>query len=120
MPVTKQQKSTTSRLEDFIDLARKGKRAKLEMNLRKQIIIQKGPTEKPYYLKVDKDMYLLMADFIFGTAPNIIAVSKVYAMGCMVESITEEQVNKSVANERLKMDYQRLKHAGIKFDEKYF
>ena len=109
-----------NRLEDFIDIAAKGERVKLEVILRKQNITEKGPPEKPYYLKVSKDMYLLMGDFLFGDQPDTITVSKVYAMGCADEAITEDQVNKGVANERLKMDYARLKNAGIRFEEKFF
>jgi len=36
------------------------------------------------------------------------------------ESLNDARINKSIANERLKMDYKRMKDANITFEEKYF
>jgi hypothetical protein len=36
------------------------------------------------------------------------------------ESLTTAKMHKNIANERLKRDYQRLKDATIKIEEKYF
>ena len=112
--------STANRLEDFIVIAKNGERVKLEVNLRKQVISPKDPSEKPYHLKVGEDMYLLMGDFLFGDESNNTIVSKVYAMGCVAGPEIEAQADNDVANERLKMDYHRLKSVGIDFTEKYF
>ena len=46
--------------------------------------------------------------------------SEVLAFGCADEKTSEEQDNKIIANERLKMDYERLKNAEIKMEEKFF
>jgi hypothetical protein len=47
-------------------------------------------------------------------------VTKVYMFGSSEESPDSVKINKSIANARLKMDYQRLKDAKISFEEKYF
>jgi len=66
------------------------------------------------------DMYFLMGDFNFDAVGETTTISKVYILGPVEESDEEEQERKKVANERLKMDYQRLKDANIAFEEQYF
>jgi len=50
----------------------------------------------------------------------VTTVSKVYLYGSAEASLSHEKIDKSIANERLKMDYQRLRKAHIKFEETYF
>ena len=65
---------------------------------------------------------MLMADFI----PNQIAqgmpsmVSKVYAICPINECEIDDKTTRRIANERLRMDYTRLREARVKFEEKYF
>jgi hypothetical protein len=40
--------------------------------------------------------------------------------GSADESLSAAKMHKNIANERLKRDYERLKAAKIKVDEKYF
>ena len=120
MTVDKQTCGSINRLEDFIGLAKQGKKTSLKVELTRYPIISNQPPEKRYLVKACKDMYLLIADFLFGNEPDIITVSKVYAMGCADESAGEEQANKEVANERLKMDYERLRKVELDFQEKFF
>jgi len=108
------------RLEYFISLAKEGEPVHLEVTLRKQILTPKDSGQEPYRLKVDADMYFLMGDFNFDAVGEAATISKVYILGPVEESAKEEQERTEVANERLKMDYQRLKYAGIAFEEKSF
>ena len=67
-----------------------------------------------------RKMYLLFGDFLCECEGESGTISKIYVYGTGEESHSASQVNKSVANARLKMDYQRLKDAKIKFVEQYF
>jgi hypothetical protein len=108
------------RIEDFIALAKEGKDVAVAVDLRKQAVSQKvhpGDTEES---KGELDMYLLFGDYTFRIGSLKKLVSKVYMYGSTGESLSDAKINKSIANERLKMDYQRLKNANIHFEEKYF
>jgi hypothetical protein len=108
------------RLEDYVALASEGKRVSGTVELRKQPIKQKVHPEDTTNLSDEIDMYLLLADFDMTADGHTQKISKVYALGSSEESIDSSRVNRSVATERLKMDYARLKKAGIKLQEKYF
>jgi len=108
------------RIEDFIALAKEGKGVTATVDLRKQPVVQKvhpGDTEE---LKGALDMYLLFGDYTFKIGKWEKVVSKVYMYGSVGETLNETKVNKSIANERLKLDYQRLKDVNIQFEEEYF
>lgn len=108
------------RIEDFIALAKLGKDVKVTVELRKQLVAQKvhpGDTEE---MKGEIGMYLLLGDFTFNVGGDIKNVSKVYMFGSLEESLDASNVDRNIANERLKVDYQRLKIANITFKEKYF
>lgn len=108
------------RIEDFIEMAKEGKDVKAEIHLRKQAVSQKlhpGDTEE---MKGEINMYLLLADYHFSAGNLKKVVSKIYVFGSGEEPLTDAKININIANERLKMDYQRLKNANIVFDEKYF
>ncbi len=113
-------KSELLRIEDFIALAKEGKDVNVTVDLRQEFVSQKvhpGDTEE---LKGAIDMYLLFGDYTFRIGSWEKLVSKVYMYGSTGESINETKINKSIANERLKLDYQRLKDVNIHFEEKYF
>jgi len=65
-------------------------------------------------------MYLLSGEFMCGSAGEIVTITKVYVMGSIEESLVASSGNKNIANQRLKMDYQRLRDVNITFEEKYF
>jgi hypothetical protein len=108
------------RIEDFIAVAKEGKDVAVTVDLRKQAVSQKvhpGDTEES---KGELDMYLLLGDYTFKIGKWEKLVSKVYMYGSAEEPLNDTKVNKSIANERLKLDYQRLRDANINFEEKYF
>jgi len=108
------------RIEDFIALAKEGKEVNLEIELKKQLVTHKVPPGVTEDMKDEVDMYLLTADYIFKIGKDLKLVSKVYMFGSSEESPDALKVNTSIANARLKMDYQRLRDAKITFKEKYF
>lgn len=108
------------RIEDFIALAREGKQVNASIELRKQLVSQKVHPEETEEMKGEIDMYLLFGDYTFTVGKDVKKVSKIYMYGSSEESLTDSKVNKSIANERLKMDYKRLSDAKIIFEEKYF
>jgi hypothetical protein len=108
------------RLEDFIVLAEKGIHITLEIALRKQIITEKIHPEQTEDMRGDIDRYLLQGNFAFKAGGEEVTVLKVYVFGSMEETREESNVNKNIANERLKMDYKRLRASGIEFEEKFF
>jgi len=108
------------RIEDFIALAREGKDVNAEVELRKQILTQKGYPGDTGNMKSEIDMYLLIGVYTFRTGNEIRHVSKVYVYGVLEETPGVFWVNVNIANARLKMDYQRLKDVKITFEEKYF
>ena len=108
------------RLEDYIALAEQGKRVRVDVKLRKQAVQQKVHPEETADMREDIGMYLLLADFTLTAEGESCVVSKVYAFGAEGEPLETARVSRSIATERLKMDYKRLKAANIAVDEKYF
>jgi CBS domain-containing protein len=109
-----------SRLAYFIGLAKKGKKVRVEVDLRKQRVAQRVHPDETDDMTGDADLYLLIGDFLCESEGQTSTISKIYVYGAMSESVVAGRVNSGVANERLKMDYQRLKDAKIAFEEKYF
>jgi len=108
------------RIEDFIALAGEGKEIHAEVELRKQLVIQKvhpGATED---MKREIDMYLLIGAYTFRVGKEVKEVSKVYMYGSLEEPPSIFWVNTNIANTRLKADYRRLRDAKITLEEKYF
>jgi hypothetical protein len=108
------------RLEDFIALAKQGKKVKANIVLKKQLVQEKVHPEETADMSDAVGMYLLLGDFTLSGGGESGTISKVYAFGSTSEPLDGARVNTSIANERLKMDYRRLKEAGIAFDEKFF
>jgi hypothetical protein len=114
-------KGYMERLEDLIALAISRNKGRFEVNLRKEIVKQDTLPAAAGKQKAGKNWYLFMADFALkGSGGEIRTVTKVYAFGDINETEEEEKVIRSIANERLKMDYQRFRDAGIEYQEKIF
>jgi len=112
--------SMFSRLEDFISLAGKGEEVDLTITLNKQILTRKF---EPYTVgepEDEIDMYIFSADYVFLVEGKTYEVTKLYAFGVEGEPLDITKRNITVANERLKMDYKRLREANIDFEEKYW
>ena len=109
-----------TRLENIIELAESGKQVRILVDLYKKDVKQLGHPEETDDINEEIDMCLLIADFIpvgFEGAPRI---TKVYAV-CLIDEIEMDvKITRSIANERLKMDYKRLQDAKIEFEEKFF
>lgn len=112
------EKEMPVRLEDIISWAREGKEIKAEVALTKQDIIQKVLVEAGDAEEIDA--YLLIGDFTFQVGDKSYEVSKSYLRGYATESLDVSAANRNIANDRLKMDYQRLMQAGVKLEENYF
>lgn len=108
------------RLEDFIFLAKEGKNVRVEIELRKQLAKQKVHPEETEEMKGEIDTCLLIGDYTFRVEGEVQNVSKVYMFGFLEEFLSATKTDKNIANERLKMDYRRLKDANIPVEEKYF
>jgi hypothetical protein len=121
MTTEESKKGYMERLEDLIALAISRNKGQFEVKLRKEIVKQDTLPEEANKQKPGKNWYLLMADIALkGSGGEIRTVTKVYAFGDINETGAEEKVIRSIANERLKMDYQRFRDAGIEFQEKHF
>jgi hypothetical protein len=112
--------SELGRIEDFIALAKEGKDVHAAIDLKKQVVAQKVHPDETEDMKSEIDMYLLIADYTFKVGKNVKPVAKVYMFGSSEESPDAARVNKSIANARLKIDYQRMRDVNITFEEKYF
>ena len=116
--MTKQ--SAFSRLEDFITIARKGEEAELTVVLDKRLFTRKFA---PYTMGDpgdEIDTYILAANYVFVVEEKSHEFTKFYAFGVEGESPSAVQREIDVANERLKMDYKRLRDENIVFLEKFF
>ena len=108
------------RIEDFILLSEQDNKVSATVELRKQIVTQKVHPEDTAEMKTEVDMYLLFGDYTFSVGTNKKKVSKSYMYGSTIEATNDAKISKNIANERLKMDYKRLKNAKVELEEKYF
>jgi hypothetical protein len=113
-------KSNVFRLEDIIALAKEGKDICAAVDLIKKIVTPAVNPDETEATKSNSDMYLLLGEYNFRAAGEVRKVFKSYAFGTFAQSKNSMAQNVLVANERLKMDYQRLKKAHILIEEKYF
>ena len=121
MTTEESKKGYMERLEDLIALAISRNKGQFEVKLCKETVKQDTLPEEANKQKPGKNWYLLMADIALkGSGGEIRTVTKVYAFGDINETGAEEKVIRSIANERLKMDYQRFRDAGIEYQEKHF
>jgi hypothetical protein len=108
------------RIEDFIALAKEGKPVNASIELRKKFVTEKLHPGTFDQIKSEVDMYLLLGDYTFLVGKEVKKISKIYMYGSSEESLNEVNVNKSIANARLKMDYKRLRDSNIILEEKFF
>jgi hypothetical protein len=114
------EQSIFSRLEDFISLAGKGEGIDLTVTLTQQVFTRKFD---PYTMgdpEDEIDLYILSANYVFVAKGKTTEIKKFYVSGIEGESLDMKKQHLYVANERLRMDYKRLKEAHIVFDEKYW
>jgi hypothetical protein len=109
-----------NRLEDFISIAKKGEKVDLTVELNKRIFTRKFGSFTMGDPEDEIDMYILSADYLFVVAGETVEVTKYYVSGIEGESLIATKNNIHVANERLKMDYKRLREAEIIFLEKFW
>ena len=112
--------SIFSRLEDFISLAGKGEEIDLTVTLNKQLFTRKFDSYTMGEPEDEIDMYMLAADYVFIVEGKRHEVIKFYAFGMEGESPSAARREINIANERLKMDYKRLKDAKVVFSEKFW
>jgi hypothetical protein len=109
-----------NRLEDFISLSRKGEKVDLTVTLNKQIFTRKFPPYTTGESEDEIDMYILSADYFFVVEGKVNEITKFYVSGIEGESPGKTKHTIHIANERLKMDYTRLKEGKIVFLEKFW
>jgi hypothetical protein len=107
-----------NRLEDFISIARTGEKVDLTVVLNKRIFTRKFDSYTMGDPEDEIDMYMLSADYVFIVGGKTNEVTKFYVSGIEGESSIATKNNIYIANERLKMDYKRLREAEIVFEEK--
>jgi hypothetical protein len=113
-------KADFARLEEFIHFAEQGKDVQLHAELRRQAIKQKVHHGEMEQGEGEIHAYLLIVDYNFRMEGERYQVSKIYMLGSAEEPAEVARLNFDIANERLKMDYQRLAGAGIALSAKYF
>ncbi len=110
------------RLEDYISFAKSGKTVRLKTRLYKNWFKQVSQSNATDDIDTEVDKSMLMADF----TPDEIQqgmpekVTKAYMICPVNENEIDEKTTHHIANERLRMDYARLREAGIRFEEKFF
>jgi hypothetical protein len=114
------EKAHVFRLEDIIVLAKEEKDINASVDLIKKIVTPTVNPEETEDTKSSGDMYLLLGEFNFKVAGKVRKVLKSYAFGTFAQSKDSMAQNIRLANERLKIDYQRFRNAHIMFEEKYF
>jgi len=120
MNQTSEEKRNFGRLEDFIEIAKAGKQVELKVELREQSMIQSINTGELNDAEDKISTYLLIANYTFKIDDQSHALSKVYMFATFEESLTSSRMNRTIANARLQVDYNRLKAAHINFHEKFF
>ena len=110
------------RLDDIIRLARSGQTVLLDIQVYNKLVKQVNRSESTDDIDIETDLALLMADFFpaAGSTGKAASVTKVYAVSLLNENEIDAKTTRHIANQRLKMDFIRLKEAGVKFEEKYF
>ena len=110
------------RLVDLIAFAQTGASHRLHINIYRNLLKRVIQSESTDDINIEADMDLYMADFALseearGKQPTI---TKVYAVRPLGDDKVDDTRTRLVANERLKMDYDRLKEANVQVEEKYF
>ncbi len=112
--------SDYSRLEDFIIFAKQGRDIGLEVELLKHNATKNLQCEKNDAFEKLEDIYFLTVRYSFDLEGKIYTISKIYSYGNLNDSSHIYITSLKNANERLRVDYERLKSAKIAFKETYF
>lgn len=110
------------RLDEYINMARSGERVQLHVRLHRQLFKQLGQSDSSDDIQTETDVSLLMADYVpdAESAEGVVKISKVYMICPINDSEINDKTTLRITNARLRMDYARLKKAGVVFEEKYF
>lgn len=108
------------RLEDFINLAKRGEGVLASVETKKMDIIQKVHPEYDEEGRGEVDAYILCGDYTFEVDGKTEKVSKVYMYGMKNNPLSIITLEREIANQRLKLDQQRLRNAGIEVCEQRF
>ena len=110
------------RLDDYINLARDGKTIRLETRLYRKWFKEVSQSSSTDDLDIEMDKCMLMVDFtpMQPEAEMPQKVTKAYMISPINENEIDDKTTRHIANERLRMDYARLKEAGIHLEEVFF
>lgn len=110
------------RLDDFLELAQTGQTVQLRIAVYQRLIKQVSQSGATDDIDIEMDMRLLMADFmpISAAQDKPAMVTKVYAICPVNESEIEAKTTRHIANERLRVDFNRLRDGNVQFEETYF
>jgi len=110
------------RLDDYIKLAKSGKSIRLQTRLYRKWFKEVSHSNATDDLDIEMDKCLLMADFSPINAEQGMPekITKAYMISTINENEIDDKTTCHIANERLRMDYTRLKEADILIEEKYF
>ena len=110
------------RLDDYIKLAKSGKSIRLQTRLYRKWFKEVSHSNATDDLDIEMDKCLLMADFSPINAEQGMPekITKAYMISAINENEIDDKTTCHIANERLRMDYTRLKEADILIEEKYF
>lgn len=112
--------SEYGRLQDFIAFAKTGAKIKASVVLSRQLVANKVHPGSHEERKSEVDMFLYTAVFSFRIGNEDRNVSKVYMVSSTEERADQLNIDTSIANQRLKVDYERLKAVGIGIEERLF
>lgn len=108
------------RLEDIIRIAIAGIRVTCVIEIRRKNIEIKVTEAEADGHQVDINAFLLLAEYTFSFEESTGHVSKVYVFGRTQKDRGIPKGDRDVANQRLRVDYERLRLANIEFKEVYF
>ncbi|MDX2454294.1 hypothetical protein [Desulfosarcina sp.] len=110
------------RLEDFIISAQRGKTVQLQTIVYEKYIKEVSRSNATDDMDLERDRCLLVADFtlIRPTREKPAKVSKAYMICPVNENEIDRKTTRHIANERLRMDFSRLRKAGIEVEEQFF
>lgn len=112
--------SEYGRLQDFIAFAKTGAKINATATTARQMVTNRVHPGSHEEMKSEVDMVLYSAVFTFHIGDEDRKVSKVYMVSSTEENADQIKIDTSIANLRLKFDYERLKAVGIKVKEQLF
>lgn len=108
------------RIQDFIAFARTGAKIRASVTLSRQLVTNKVHPGSHEEMKSEVDMFLYTAVYAFRIGDEDRSVAKVYMVSSTEENADQMRIDTSIANQRLKVDYDRLKEVGIVIKEQLF